>query len=116
MAITPVTTRVAGFCSLTLWEALVTTTDHTGLPVSIPGAADRTVQVIGTFGGATVIIEGSNDGVTWAQCHDATGVLIAFTAAGMNVLLENPLHLRARLSVVGSGADVDVYMLSRTTH
>jgi hypothetical protein len=112
---TPVTTDRQGGCYRTLWEA-VTTADHTGAAMTLPGAADRCVQVIGTFGGATVILEGSNNGgTTYAQLHDATGALISFTAAGIHAVLENPEMIRARLSVVGVGADVDVYMFSRYT-
>lgn len=113
--IVSVTTEAYGNTYKTLWEA-VTTANHTGDSVGLSGAPDKTVQVIGTFGGATVILEGSNDGgTTWAQLHDFTGALLSFTAAGITVVAENPLLIRARLSVVGSGADVDVYLVSRRT-
>jgi len=40
-----------------VWTGLQT--GDTGQPVVHPGAADMTVQFFGTFGGATIILEGS---------------------------------------------------------
>lgn len=111
--ITPTSVEKSGDTTLTTWEA-ITTTDHTGDGFSNPGAPDRTVQAFGTWDGATLIIEGSNDGTNWSQCYDAAGDLFSLTADGIKALRENPLFIRPRLSVVGSSADVDVLMLSRS--
>lgn len=40
------------------------------------------VQASGTFGGATVVLQGSNDGVTYATLKDTAGDDLSFTAAG----------------------------------
>ncbi|MDA0798720.1 MAG: hypothetical protein O2884_08630 [Chloroflexi bacterium] len=113
--IVPITTEKPGNTYLTLWEAL-TTANHTGSGVEFPGASDRSVQVFGTFGGATLILEASLDGgTTWAQMHEPDGTAIAFTGAGIVSVGENSLMIRARLSVVGSGADLDCYLLHRST-
>jgi hypothetical protein len=37
----------------------------TGAPFRLPTACDLTFQVSGTFGGATVTFQGSNDSTTW---------------------------------------------------
>lgn len=41
---------------------------------------NKTFQVFGTFGGASVTIQGSNDGVNWATLNDATGVALVLTS------------------------------------
>jgi hypothetical protein len=103
-----------GNTSLAKWE--LTTADPTGSKIARPGAADRSVQVFGTFGGATVRIEGSLDGGTnWAPVHDPGGVAVTFTAAGLNAISENVGELRAVLSPAGTDAAVTVLILSRST-
>jgi hypothetical protein len=79
----------------------------TGVGVNIPRWADRTVHVTGTFGGATILIQGSNNNTDWLTLNDNAGVALSFTAAGMKVILENPLYIRASSSG-GTGTDVDV--------
>ena len=40
------------------------------------------VQVSGTIGGATIALQGSNDGVTYTTLKDVTGSPLSFAAAG----------------------------------
>jgi len=67
----------------------------------LPFAAytDRSVQVSGTFGGATVLIEGSNDNSSWFTLTDPAGDALSFTAAGLRQVTEIAYYARA--SVVG---------------
>lgn len=102
-----------GNTNLASWT--LTTADHTGSDVVRPGQSDRTVHVFGTFGGATVVIEGSLDGVNFATLHDQGGVALSFTSAGIFAVSENIFAIRPRLSSVGSGANVTVNLLSRST-
>lgn len=69
--------------------------------------ADRTVQVSGTFGGATIVIEGSNDKTTWFTLNDNAGLPLSFTAAGMKLMLENPIYVRP-VSSGGTGTSVAI--------
>ena len=102
-----------------IWETM-TETDNVGSASSIPGASDRSVQAMGTIGGATLLIEGSNilipsSDSDWFTLHDENGDLLSFTVIGIgHAISENTLHLRPRLSG-GSGTDVDVLMLFRST-
>ena len=96
----------------------LTTADPTGDAISIPGAADRSVQfVAGTAGSATVILEGSNEEVptNWFTLTDGQGNAISFTASGGEMVAENMLHYRVRLSTVGSGAIWTCLLFSRST-
>ena len=95
---------------------ILTTADATGDAISFPGASDRTVQfVAATAGSATVILEGSMDDVTYFTLTDGQGNAISFTTSGGEMVAENVLFYRPRLSVGGSGADWTARMLSRST-
>ena len=101
------------------WETM-TETDNVGSKTSIPGAADRSIHVLGTIGGATVLIEGSNvlspsADTDWWTLHDENGDLLSFTSADDgHGISENSLHIRPRITG-GAGTDVDVILLSRDT-
>ncbi len=117
--ITGVRTPTPGNTFHVIWETL-TETDNVGHPTSIPGASDVSVTVLGTIGGATLLIEGSNvlspsvDG-DWVTLHDENGDLLSFTTIDIgHALSENMLHIRPRLTG-GSSTDVDVIMLFRST-
>lgn len=79
----------------------------TGSSVKAPDYPDKTFQITGTFGGATVTIEGSNDGTNWETLTDVAGNSASYTAAAMAAIAENPLYIRAA-TTGGSGTDVDV--------
>lgn len=110
---TPAHTTVdVGHCSrVTTWT--ITTADHTGAGYQLPDAADRTVQFTGTWGAATVKIEGSIDGVTYFALKDPQGVEISATADELNAVEENVAYIRPRLTAVGAGATVVAALLSR---
>lgn len=110
--ITPVVTEKYGQTYRTFWEA-VTTANHTGVAVEQPGVTKRTVHAFGTWGGATLSIEGSMDGANFAILKNQAGNAVSLTADGVMDVYSNALYIRARLTVVGAGADVDVYLLSR---
>ena len=70
---------------------------------------DKVVTVTGTFGGATVLIKGSNDGVTYFTCHGQMG-LLSFTSDGGDVLIENYPYLQATHSG-GTGETIAVTVM-----
>jgi hypothetical protein len=106
-------TKEYGSTYLSVWN--LTTADGTGEAIQSPGASDRAVQVSGSFGGATVLFEGSLDGTNWDTLHDPGGVAITFTAKGINAISENAAFIRARLSPAGTGATIKASLLSRST-
>ena len=117
--ISGVKTPTQGRTTHVIWETL-TENDEVGHSVSIPGASDRSVQVMGTVGGATILIEGSNvlspsvDG-DWFTLHDENGDLLSFTVIDVgHAISESSLHLRPRLTG-GSETDVDVIIFFRST-
>ena len=92
------------------WSAL--NTGDVGDGVELPGLSDKTVQVVGTFGGATVSIQGSLDGVNFSALNDPSGAAIALTAAGMVAIVQNVRFLRPSVAG-GAGANLDIWLLSR---
>jgi len=86
------------------WASLANA--ESGLPASIPvEAATRSVQVSGTFGvGGNVIMEGSNDGTTWAALMNSQGTALnTLTAAVIHDIAQNTRFIRPRISA-GDGA------------
>jgi hypothetical protein len=97
--------KVNGAIILT-WETLGDA--DTGAPYPMPYAADITVQPIGTFGGATVRLQGSNDGTNWHNMTQKGGTTaLGFTATGLHSVNEMPAYIRPA-TVGGTGTDVDV--------
>lgn len=93
-----------------LWETL--TEADTANAISLANKADKTVTVTGTFGSATVVMKGSNDGANFYTLKDAQGDDISFTAAGMSIILENPLFIKPTFSG-GTSQDVDVIIVAK---
>jgi|SRR5688572_12416791 len=109
-----ITDDLPGNTFMAAWT--LTTADATGEAIEIPGAADRTVQFEGTWGGATAQLEGSNDNSVWvALTNPATGTAISATtdATGMSAVMENPRYIRAKLTTAGAGATVRAKLFSR---
>jgi hypothetical protein len=71
---------------------------------------DRTISVQGTWGSATFVLQGSNDGgTTWFTLTDHLGNSISWTANTMALVAENPGLVRATTSG-GTSTSVTVYM------
>ena len=71
--------------------------------------ADRCFQVTGTFGTsafATVLIQGSNDGINWSTLTNLNGSQMSFTAAGIGQANEVPLFVQP--SIVGGDAGTNL--------
>ena len=86
--------------------------DDSGLAQSGSPLSDKSVQVTGTWGGATLVLQGSNDGDTWFTLNDPAGVDISFTANGLMQILEGTRFTRPVTSA-GAGTDVTVALIER---
>ena len=63
-------------------------------PIGVPEQSDRSVQIDGTFGGATAGLEGSIDGATYFTLHDPQGVAISTATAKLAAVLELVSYVR----------------------
>src|ERR1700719_2010177 len=84
----------------------------TCMPVQRPDLADRTWQVEGTFGGATIAVQGSNNSTTgldgnFRDLNDPVGVALHFTAAAIKQTMEATLWIKPSTSG-GSGSSLTV--------
>lgn len=71
------------------------------------GLFERSVQVGGTFGGATVLIQGSNDGVTYFTLNDLQDNPLSFAAAGVAAIQENVRYIKPSASG-GTNSSINV--------
>lgn len=95
------------------WTPL--TEADTATPVEMTEYADRCVQVGGTFNGGTVVIEGSNDGVTYFTLNDVQASAISKTAAALEQIAEVPRYTRPRVSA-GTGVSLTIMLLLRRSN
>ena len=65
------------------------------------------VQVAGTFGGATVVLQGSNDGVTYATLKDPSGTNLSFTSAGFAEFSSGAVFIKPSISG-GTGDSLNI--------
>jgi len=86
------------------WETL--TEADTAAAVCPTGADSLFFQATGTFGGATLVLQGSNDGTNWVTLTDETDTAISLNAAGGVSVLERPAYIRPSASS-GSSQDID---------
>lgn len=94
------------------WSPLTHTGSDQGAPLEMPGFADRSVQVSGTFGsGGSVRIEGSNDGTNYAVLTDPQGNALDITAAKIEAIMELTRYIRPRVTAGDGSTSLTVSML-----
>lgn len=89
-----------------LWSPL-TNTDTDGQAFLSQFYVDKSVEVVGIFGGATVILQGTNavnpSAGDWNTLHKIDLSALSFTSQGVHVVLENVVNYRPLL-VGGDGS------------
>jgi len=85
----------------------------TGDPVWFPHMADKCIQVIGTWGGATLLIEGSLDGINFETLNDPFGAALSFSGNKLKQVLEDPYVVRPRVSGGDGTTSLTVYLLGK---
>ena len=104
---------VGGNFKTKMFTYAMTTADHTSVAFEWCNYADRSVTLIGTWGGATAVIEGSNDGSNFIALADPQGGAISKPGDSIEAILELTRYVRVRLSTVGAGATITVSFLCR---
>lgn len=97
-----------------IWTGLLNGDD--GTPFEMPGWADRSVQVLGTFGvGGTLLIEGSNEvtPTNWHTLNDPSSTALSITAAKIKTILEVTRWVRPRVSAGDGTTTLTVNMIVR---
>jgi len=77
--------------------------------------ADKAVHVKGNFSvGGTVVIEGSNDGVTWVALTDPQGgALDTIITEAIEAILENTAYIRPRVTAGDGSTNLTVIIVGR---
>ena len=107
----PITDPYDGEVAIATWASI--TNADTAASVAYGSFADRSVAVTGTFGSATVVIQGSNDGSNWYTLNDLQGAALSFTAAGLKGIAEVTLYIRPSASGGGGTQSVTVKLFAR---
>jgi hypothetical protein len=96
------------------WTPITFTGSDVGLPIEMPGSADRTVQVTGTLGAAgSVRIEGSMDGVTYHVLTDPQGNALDVNALKIETIMEVVRYIRPRITAGDGTTSLTVQILMR---
>jgi len=90
-----------------------------GVPDQLSRYPNHSVQIaattLGSFAGATVVIQGSDDGINWFTLHDNTGTNMSATSnQRFDTIAIVPLHIRPHSSGGGVTTSVDVIITSRS--
>ena len=110
--VTPsIDTAIVGVPRL-IWEEAATGDTLTPYAITSQYGLSASVQAVGTFGGATVILQVSNDGANWATARDVLGDLISFTTASYSEFTTSAAYIRPAVTG-GTGDDVDVILTLR---
>jgi hypothetical protein len=86
-----------------------TTAGNASIPRYAPhvSLANASVQIGGTLGGATIVLQGSNDGTTYATLKDLAGNDLSFTAAGYAEFSSGAAFIKPSISG-GTGDNINV--------
>lgn len=96
------------------WTPITFSGTDVGAAIEMPGSADRTVQVTGTFGaGGSVRVEGSLDGVTYAILTDPQGNALDITTAKIETIMELVRYIRPRITAGDGTTSLTVQILMR---
>jgi hypothetical protein len=96
--ITPSTDGPISTARIVNWLGAATADTITEYAIPEEYGAIGCVQVDGTFGGATVALQVSNDGTTWAALNDVSGNAISVTAAGFAEFSTAAVYIRPAIS------------------
>lgn len=97
-------------CVIATWPAMQTGDD--GRPVELANFADRSVQVVGTFGaGGNVRIEGSINGTDYAPLTDPQGNALDIGGAKIEAISEVVRYIRPRVTAGDGTTSLTVTML-----
>lgn len=97
-----------GSAMLAVWQA--TTESDSFAPVKMPEYTARSISIQGTFGGATVVVNGSLDGTNYTGLSNPAGNAISKTSAAVVGVVESTVYYQPAASS-GSSQSLVVSML-----
>ena len=94
------------------WDGIATGDTINSYAIPEEFGAIGCVQISGTFGGATVTVEVSNDGTTWFGLKDLQGTAVSATANAFADFTCAAIYMRPAISG-GTGDSVNVRVVFR---
>lgn len=98
--------RLSGYTMFVEWDALGST-DTTEV-VTYSDWPDKTIHGTGTWGGATLTVEGSNDNSDWYTLTNIHGTSLSMTDDFVHTIAENPRYLRCATTGGGTTTAITV--------
>lgn len=98
------------------WPTMTQTGTDVGQAYGIPLNADRSVQVVGTFGGGGALaIQGSNEATpsNWTTLNDPNGNAMSFTAEKVEQVLEMTRWIRPAVTGGDGTTSLTVTLFAR---
>lgn len=95
-----------------VWSGIVTGDTINALTVPGYNASLICAQIGGTFGGATVTLEVSNDGTNYVGAKDLTGTAVSATAAALVQVPSSALYIKPVVTG-GSANSINVTLVLR---
>jgi hypothetical protein len=96
----------------TVWTAITSADTADAWGLNGQSAVACAVQITGTFGGATVTLQGSNDGTNYFILKDFTGTDVSATSATMFDLSTAVLYVKPVVTG-GAGYSINVNLVLR---
>jgi hypothetical protein len=91
----------------TIWTGIATGDTINAFTLPAQAGSFGSVQINGTFGGATVVFQGSNDGTNWFTLSDVSNTAISVTANALRELRTSAVYVRPAISG-GTGDTITV--------
>jgi hypothetical protein len=110
--ITPTRNAIEYGTEIVSWTGLSTADTGTAIFANKTSGISGFMQVTGTFGGATIVLQGSNDNTNWVTLKDVTASNLSFSAAGGADFSTAAAYIRPSSSG-GTGDDVTVTLTLR---
>ncbi len=108
----PVLKRTAEGIPYIIWEGIVTGDTITAYALPEPWGLAASLQISGTFGGATVKLQQSNDNSTYLDIKDVHGTVVSATANAIFEMSLSAAYMRPSIAS-GSANDIDVILVLR---
>jgi hypothetical protein len=96
------------------WASMTNATSDVGAALELPGWADRSVQITGTFGASgTCVIEGSNDGTNYVTLNNLQGSALSLGSATIKGIAEITRYVRPRITNGDGTTSLTVTIMAR---
>lgn len=110
--VSPVVKRTAKGTSYIIWEGIVTGDTLNSFELVEGWGTAGSVQISGTFGGATVKLQHCNDDSTFLDAKDVNNAAVSATADAIFEISLSSAYFRPAIAS-GSANDVDVILVLR---